>query len=96
MNETIYTDYRTRIKRVEEPYHLAHGIKTNKIMRSVSYVVESCDLAGEWHPTKTTVYLSTAKHYARLQASGLYQSDQEARRQSEAAQAKYQRENPNG
>ncbi len=96
MNETIYTDYRSRIKRVKEPYHLAHGIKTNKIMRSVSYVVESCDLAGEWHPTKTTVYLSTAKHFAHLQASSLYQADYEARRQSEAAQAKYQRENPNG
>ncbi len=79
----VQTDYRTRIKRI--------------ITDSATlYAVELLDSAGDWQQTKTSVYLSTAKHYARLQASGLYQSDQEARRQSEAAQAKYQRENPNG
>ncbi len=90
MNKIIFTNFRTRIQRVID------GSK-------VSYVVESCDLAGEWHPTKTTVYLSTAKHYARLQASGLYQEDYEARYHCESLQAKhlreqaeYQREHPNG
>ncbi len=90
MNKPIYTNFRTRIQRVVD------GSK-------VSYVVESCDLAGEWHQTQTTVYLSTAKHYARLQASELYQEDYEARYRCEslqakyeALQAKYQREHPNG
>ncbi len=90
MNKIIFTNFRTRIQRVVD------GSK-------VSYVVESCDLAGEWHKWRETGYLSTAKDIARLRASELYQEDYEARHHCESLQAKhqrdqakYQRENPNG
>ncbi len=78
----VQTDYRTRIKRI---------ITDSETL----YAVELLDSAGDWREIKTSVYLSTAKDIARLRASELYQADYEARRQSEAAQAKY-RENPDG
>ncbi len=79
----VQTDYRTRIKRI---------ITDSETL----YAVELLDSAGDWREIRTSVYLSTAKHFAHLQASSLYQADYEARRQSEAAQAEYQREHPNG